>query len=165
MSVKYLAGLAVICGLTVGGLDYYQQSQASDDGLTAQAYIASVKSRIGIADMSAVADTRSFLPTAPEGWTRQAPSNGAGAHVWGEVGGDADKHGWVYTSGADVVWVAAFRNALETSEGVLGGMAEISAAKIAPQPDYLGYAVVGGVGFGELQAPSGQDPALSLIHI
>ena len=152
MSVKHLAGFAVVCGLVVAGLDYYQQAEASEEGLSVQAYVTSVKSRIGVFDESAAADAKSFLPAAPEGWSRRAPSKGDGDHFWGSLGEQNDKAGWVYTNGTDVVWLEAFRNELKTSKGVLGGTAEISAGKIATQPDYLGYAVIGGVGFGETQA-------------
>ncbi|NVO54297.1 hypothetical protein HW561_00650 [Rhodobacteraceae bacterium B1Z28] len=161
MSVKHIAGFAAICGLVVAGLDYAQQSKAVEGGLSPQAYLVSVSSRIGVVDEAVFASPRSYLPVAPEGWSRRALSEGNRAPVWPETGNqDAKKaaaNGWQYVNGDETIWVEAFRNELSKSKGVMSGMAEISASKIAYQPDYQGFAVLGGVGFAEMNVPSGQD--------
>lgn len=154
MSAKYLAGFAVVCGLVVGGLDYMQQVKKAEGGLSVQDYVASISSRMGFSGPVAAAETRAFLPEAPEGWSRSAPSAGSGASVWGNLDRQQDAVGWVYDNGADVIWLEAARPELQKTKGVMAGMAEISEGKVARQPDYLGYAVVGGVGFAQLQEPA-----------
>lgn len=160
MSAGYFASFAAICGLVIAGLDYHQQSKKTEGGLSARAYVASVSSRMAGGDVAA--ETRAFLPAAPDGWERRALGEGQAAPLWaGTNGPDAQKaatRGWIYAKGDEIIWIEAFRNDLPKSKGVTSGMAEISASEIAYQPEYAGFAVLGGVGFSEMVIPSWKDP-------
>lgn len=83
MSAKYLAGFVTICGLAVAGLDYYQQAKASENGLSAKDYLASVSSRAGFTDPLAKAQDQVSHPQEP---AAQKPSGDGGKLVCITVG-------------------------------------------------------------------------------
>ncbi len=83
MSAKYLAGLVTICGLAVAGLDYYQQAQASENGLNMKDYLASVSARAGFTDTLAEAESQVSQPQEP---AAQKPSGEGGKLVCVTVG-------------------------------------------------------------------------------
>ncbi|WP_299083156.1 hypothetical protein [uncultured Ruegeria sp.] len=160
MSAKYLAGLAAICGLVIAGLDYHQQHKKSEGGLSLESYLNSVSSRV-FGDEVIAAETRAFLPDAPDGWSRRALAEGDNAPLWTGTSGpeatQAAARGWIYAKDDEIIWIEAFRNDLLKSKGVLSGMAEVSASEIAYQQEYEGFAVSGGVGFAEMEFPSWQE--------
>lgn len=188
MSVTHVLGFAVVAGIIVAGVDYHQQSQKADlalGELSPGDYIATFKQRFDGAQeekrLEAETEEREkrwraggkpYLPEAPEGWVRNALTEGDNKAVLPrqnkakteQAGGAllvqmeerqlADRlrklshRSWVYKRGNEVVSVEV-RQRNEASGNSLAGLLADSINGMHGGTKLEGYAVIGGVGFAE----------------
>ncbi|WP_120499200.1 hypothetical protein [Roseovarius sp. EL26] len=188
MSVTNILGFAVVAGIVVAGVDYHQQSKTAGlalGQLSPGAYFATYKERfVGAQEekrLQAEAEERAkrwriggrpYLPEAPEGWTRNALSEGDNSAVLPqadesnsdkasgsmvanmEVRAEADRikeldgRSWVYKRGNEAVYVEV-RTRQEANANSLIGLVADTINGMSAGSSQEGYAVAGGVAFAE----------------